>query len=454
MSDDKLTPAELEAAGKIHEKVVQFLTTRYLTIMLLVGILSPIIGIGLGAIVESKIFTASRDALLSTAKADITAHVESAKAEATKAEERIQTASDEARGYLDQIRSTRAALDFILQGTPLGEKTLLQERSVAVQQDIEEFRAKLDSWERQLKQEIPEGLSSLHASADNLRQLQEAVNRLKTLFDTTQEAGALAGAFYKVYELLGEFELAMYVTQQTYDADFKRIEDAQSKISASVAFFRTNHEEEEKMLEWAPLAPSIKRATLVDQAPVIDGSGPPSKNQLLLTFSLQNVKPWWEISESNTEKIKRIDLRHCTDFDTVRVTLKFPKELEDVQTTFVKCMLSRKGEMLGAPTPVHLRFKANVNRVEIDLRHANTLGPEIKNPYFGKVTSTLATPAEDAKPAVAAAEGVVAQPAVPPRPARDGEVILVFPKTSLFSAASSAYVQGLQQTSSGKQSKQ
>ncbi|MBA3312147.1 MAG: hypothetical protein H0T47_02475 [Planctomycetaceae bacterium] len=450
MSDEKLSPAELEAAGKIHDKVVQFLSTRYLTIMILIGIASPIIGILVGAIVESRLFSASRDALLESAKSDVTARVESAKTEATKAEERIRAASDEARGYLDQIRSTRAALDFVLQGTPTGEKTLLQERSIAVQNDIEEFRGKLDAWESQLKKDIPDGLSSLNASADNLRQLQEAVSQLKTLFDTTQEAGALAGAFYKVYELLGDFELALYVTQQTYDADFLRIESAQEKITASVAFFRTNHEEEQKILEWAPLLPMIKRANLVEQAPVIDGSGPPSKTQLLLTFTLANMKPWWEISESNTEKIKRVNLRHCTDFDTVRVTLRFPKELEDVQTTFVKCMLSRKGEILGAPTPLHLRFKANVNRVEIDLRHINPSGPEIRTPYFGKVTSTSAEAAQDAKPAVAAAEGVIAQEGIPAKLARDGEVILTFPKTSLFSTASTAYIQGLQQAPNGE----
>src|SRR6266852_4460973 len=162
-SKDALTPDELELAKKIHEHVMGFLKTQYLWVALIIMVLAPVLGLLAGALLESKLFSASREKLLADARAGIEREVASSKAAATEAEKRIRDTSDKAREYLDAIRTTREALDFVMRGTQTGELALLQKRSTEVEKEITGFRKRLTDWERALKKDIPQGIEKLSA---------------------------------------------------------------------------------------------------------------------------------------------------------------------------------------------------------------------------------------------------------------------------------------------------
>jgi hypothetical protein len=430
-STDAMTAAELDLADKVHRRVYSFLKTQYLWLAVVVMILAPILGVLIGAVVESKIFTWSREQLLAKVKS-----------ESDEAEKRIRATSDEARKNLDEIRSTRQALDFVMRGTQTGDLTFLQRRSEAAAKQLKEFETNLSEWEKRLQVNIPQGLEKLAASGEELNRLRDAVKKLDGLFKSNDTAAALAGAFYRIDEFLGAFDVSLFVPKNVPEQpDLKAIVDSAKDVKAEIAFYRAGNDGNEQIVfGWNNLTPEIDIMSLGGdrkdaaelEAPQIGTAGQPSSSLLHFRWALQNQPSWWHISERGADSIKRVNLLNFSEFDTVRIALEFPKAAEPARKALASCTLS------GNAYPKHLKLVAQVNRVEITLTHQNGSDDKvILNPYFGQIRISQPTPA---KPPVAASAGKPAEPAVAEK---QGQITFVFQKTVLFDKASSIYTQQL-----------
>lgn len=436
-ADEKETPGkdaqkavELDLAQRVHERVVAYLKTQYLWVAIVVMVLAPLLGFIAGGLLENQLFKSTRDKLLADAKTDIDKSVTDAGKHADEAEKRIHDTSEKAREYLDEIRSTRQALDYVLRGTPTGELTVVQKRSAEVEEEVKAFKLRLDNWEIELKKDIPQGLDALRTSGESLRALRDSVERLDALFNSNEAAGALAGAFYKVYEFLGDFELQLFVPQNVRRKDLDAIVASADNLQCKLLFFKYGAEGEQHVLEWVAMKPIIEIVELATNPPQLGKSGTPSGTALRFRWSLPNNPSWWNISEKGPSAIKRIDLQSCSAFSAVKIEIEFPLALEQQQKYLSQCTLSKVGEKLGAPCPGHLRLVANVNRVEIQMQHANT-GPVIENPFYGKIETTDGVP------------GKAAAPGQPEVPEKRGSISLLFNDTSLFQRAASEYVKQL-----------
>ncbi|QDT10781.1 hypothetical protein [Planctomycetes bacterium K23_9] len=477
-----LRPTDLVTAWKVNELVVKFLRTRYMVFFWGAMILAPVVGVIGGAFIESQLFSGSMDRMLDDAKTSLSSQVDQAKSEVTKsvsyaktsiadqvdvakkdiagsvtdakdsidqaktdarlaaaeAKKEISENTKEASQYLTEIRSTRAALEYVMRGTKTGELAMVHERSTKLEEALRGFEGKLDKLESDLVSEYPDGVEDLLKVADDTRKLKEAVENIQLVLDEGGPAGALAGAFFKIYEFLCTVEVQLYTPRSTPADHLETLAAECSQISAKVSFSKDGKNELTQIIDWPSVSPEISFAPrsvegeLVDEAlsvpDELEGLGRPSERVLRLGFDFPDNPQWWKIAGTDTSQVKRIDLRDFADFNTIRIELSFPPALEETRKKFMACTLS------GVVPPRLIDITANVNRVQMPLAHDNVKGEEV---YTGSI---------DGKPAVAEIAGVAKTETteeVKAVPAQLGTIVLTFRKTTVFASAKEAYIKGL-----------
>ena len=423
MSEDKLSPEEIVVAGKIHDNIVKFLTVRYLTIVVVISVVAPIIGLLAGALFESKYFSDSRDTILEETKLEISEEVDLARNESRAAKEEIKKISESARSYLNEIRSTRESLNFILTGTSKGELAFMENRSREIEGELRAFDDKLKKWEKEIQTRIPQGFKKLQEDADELGRLQNSVDQLRALFAKNAEASALAGAFYKIYELIGKVELQLFVPSGVVDGDLDSIRSLSNKATAIVTLSNSAKTNPENQFQWLNIGANISVGELAENIPTLPGGSRPKKNYVTITLSLDNQESWWKISGTDTSTLKTINIEDFSKFDTISIKLSMPHADGPAQIALSRCQFSTGNSERILPRK--LEVNTTINRVAIPLLQVNggdLKATAIKEPYYG--------------------ESIDFQPSTA-KPEKPGTIVFTFSGLSLFHEAARTYVNTL-----------
>lgn len=484
---DELTPADLWTAHKVNELVVKFLKTRYMVLFWGAMILAPILGIVGGAIIESQLFSNSMDRMLKSAEDTLSAKVAKANEEVTatvsnakgtifdqvklaksrmsesvadakssisEAETEAKVAANEARkdiavdtkeseGHLAEIRSTRAALEYVMKGTQTGALAQQQKRSKELEEQVKKFEEQLSDLEVELQQNYPDRVGSLFKAAKDTASLKEAVQNISKVLEEGGEAKALAGAFFKIYEFLGKLELEFYVSDHVNSDDLESLIQSASSLKARITFSESGIDAENSKMVWVGVTPAISYAPRIIDNKVVQKKievmsplgnlGHVSEKVLLVSLALDDNSDWWQIDGPEDKVVKLIDLRDVAQFNSIKIEFEFPEDKEaDREILHSACMLSG-----NLASPRTIRFRGNVNRVAVNLLHDNFTIDKPENVFSGSVKTNEFTPG---KTEVKPAKGVKPESAVKPQL---GNVAFEFSSTPLFRNSKEEYVNGL-----------
>ena len=407
--EKELTSEELESAWKIHNRVASYLKLRYMWIVILLAIISPIVGLILGAVVENKLFSNARTELLTKATESIETQVKAAADNA-----------NQAKSYLEEIKATKIAFDTVLELSSDGSLVKFTENAAAVDKTIADLKTKMEAWEKAIKNDFPDGFASLKNSEQDLELFRKNMEKLNLLFRQNKAAAALTGQFYRIDELSGLLTLELYVNDNM-GSKLPKILEAAKTINAQVTLYDSSSPANDlTKLDWPLNAPvKCEIFDIADVKTLGSSPGKPADKGLRFTFDLNDNEKWWRLLKTDSE-LKDVNLLSFSKFDSIEIKLQFPFENDSAAEYLKEC------KQAGRIYPKAMKLNATANRVKINLAEISTP----KSRPSGACTYSKGSPQVKKTATVAAAAPV---PSV---------VTLQF-TTSFFEKASTIYTEEL-----------
>ena len=385
--DDALSAQELDIAEKVNKRVIRWLTLRYMWLVILIAFLSPIAGFLVGFVVETRL---AKDEVDRQVKASI----DEAKVSIDKELTKISTAVDKADNLSSDMKSYRTAFELVLSGTKFGDLTKYELKEQDTAKAVAAMEKRLEEFKVQFTGAFPRGIDVIAHDAKRLKEMQSTVDSLKSVFDApnANDAKALSGAFFKIYELeIPKLEFAIMGHSGLSGSLIDELCKNTAAIKADVEM-RGPIETGDQALVWEGVPVTLSFINESENAKQIGFLGQRQPYKLMFSLGpLANQEKWWRVGADQ----KKLDLRAIDRFDRLRIKLR------NAPVTPVPAVPDRAWEILQlsvySPTDQGMPATASAKRDKVVIPITMSVELFVNRTHCELVMTNLANKSNDIK---------------------------------------------------------